>query len=294
MPYLHVVAAVTWADSLTAFGTVGAVVSSIVLASFSFAVSTRDRKKQKALAAVTHLERQAQLVQWWVEPCDLHESAYKGMLSTYKVYTDTPLDVCWGSKFVLRNASDQPISNIVVGLNRDLVVYDEKVPTSHVGPRQIWEQHLSGSGHSLLEDPYDSLSDYVAFTDQHGRRWIRSATGVLVQDMLDSEKRGRDASARQEALGRAFRREHARVRADPNQGSSSLSQRVKDTIYLTASSAAKRAYVRRRVNEGDRIAFAALQRLPTGAYDRRAAEDWYRWRSGEMSGESFLRRNSVY
>lgn len=271
--------AVTWADELTAYGTVGAVVLSLLLAIYGIVATWSERRARVAADRSARERAQAEKVHWWHELCGEHAIPYKNELSLGRSFSSLGLEQCWGEVVILENTSDAPVHDIVLNTPRYLLPEVGTFMPGEVGPRDRRVFHVAGFGASLL-DPQFYEAGAIYFSDAQGRRWKREKSGTLQRsassvacDIESSEKAQSLLHRTLSNLGAEFEwLEPARTRL----------YRVASLIGSapTPRTAAASRYLWHQLHSADEVAFRMLQELPTRHHARDIAVAWWKWRSG--------------
>ncbi len=271
---------ILWTDTLTAIGTVGAVVLSLVLAIVGWVTASVERGKRRAEAARAAARAQAEQGHWWLRDCDEHPSPWESEWVLSRAYATLGLERCWGDVVVLENKSDAPMHEIVVNAPSFLLLgLDAFVPGS-LGPRERRVFHVSGFGGSLLDPEFYASTGWLSFADADGKRWRRLWSGTLVPATTSRGEDQKVAEQRQLELYRTLRQLGEEERWVDSDGARLAEVKELLTSVGEARTPSVSRYLWQQLHSADEVAFGMLQKLPYNHWRRRVAAEWWRWRSG--------------
>lgn len=284
---------VTWADELTAYGTVGAVLVSLLLAIFGAVVALREKRSQSRRDRRNAERAQAEHFHWWHELCTTHPLPYEEESSLRDAYRALGLHKCWGEVLIVENTSDAPVHDVVLHTPRYLIPRLTSFIPGEVGPHSRRVFHIAGFGASLL-DPQFSPAGTAFFSDAQGRRWQREKSGRLVRSSASVEDDEKLAEKAQRQLFHTLR-----DIGDEEQWTDPANKFLRDVWKWIAiapedGSPARRRHMSQQLRRADSFAFRLLQRLPSNHYERRKAQLWWQWRSGKVSLDELIHGGEVF
>jgi len=266
----------SWADKLTAIGTVGAVAATLAITLITYFRDRGTRNRDQKDRADALLKQQALQVHWWLEPCTDHPPEWDGEDYGIRWLTSRTLSECWGTRLVIENRSELPIhdANPVMTLK---VILQPQFGNWSIGPGGRTTFDLSGEGECLL-DMVNAPSPYLLFRDHVGRAWRRNENGTLVRvdDSLNLSDEMISLS------GDAYRTINAAYRHEAE------GRRQKEEIRavigpLVANGLAGTTL--ELLEPGDAVAFELLQKAHRRGAARRVGEAWWSWRAGRSSAD---------
>ncbi|WP_341946209.1 hypothetical protein [Microbacterium sp. LWH11-1.2] len=266
----------SWADKLTALGTVGAVVATLAITLTTYFRDRKSRQTEARERAEFQLKQQALQVHWWLEPCPDHVPEWVGEDYGMGWLMSRSLDECWGSRLVLENRSELPIHDVSPVMTLRIVLRPQFGNWS-IGPGGRSTFHLSGEGECLL-DMVHAPRPYLLFRDHTGRAWRRDENGTI--SLVDPET---DLSDEMISLsGEAYRTLHANDRLQVGQ------RRAREEILRVLSplvAAGLDTVPLEKVWIADEVAFNLLQRFRRGNPERRVGNAWWSWRARSESSD---------
>lgn len=272
----------SWADKLTAVGTVGAVLATLVITLITY---FRDRQARVAEArerADFLLKQQASQIHWWFEPCPEHAAPWDDGSFGKEWLLARDLERCWGTRLVIENRSELPIHEVTPVMTLRIVL-DEQYGNWSIGPAGRAVFHLAGEGECLL-DSIGTPAPFLLFRDHVGRPWRRGENGALIalpQDTdLSDEMMGLSAAA--------YRMLHANRRTELDEAHER--QRIKDVLLPLV----QQGLAARNLEElapADELAFTLLQTSPLG---RGVAKTWWSWRARRAEPETLAKSLRFY
>jgi len=282
---IHVLAAnaaVSWADQMTAYGTVGAVATSLCLSIYGAVIAWREKRRSASDASERAERSQAEKLHWWHELCSEHPIPWDGELSLREIYKNLGLVKCWGEVLVVENMSDAPVHAVVLHTPRHYLDKLAAFMPGELGPGARRTFHVSGFGASLIGSEFRG-EGMVFFSDAQGRRWEREKSGTLRRSLgtvVEQEKLAGEAQGHLFRTLRSIGDEHEWI--EPARGA------IADALWLLATppdmnTPSRTAYVRKQIANADEAAFRMLQALPSRHWARRTAVIWWEWRSGKLS-----------
>lgn len=272
---------VSWADQLTAIGTLGAVALSLALAIYGIITASLDKRSRRAAEQRATERAHASSFHWWHELCVEHPMPYNLDLSTGEVYASLGLERCWGETLVLENTSDAPVHDVILHMPRYLLPGLTSFMPGEIGPHSRRVFHISGFGSSLI-DPKFWGAGRVTFNDSQGLRWQREKSGELHRASLPLPEELESAEEVQLTLFRTINAIGAEYNwIDPARDQLRDVLRTMVTTPHRPVGYATR-YQWQQLHHADSLAFRMLQDLPPRHYARRIATAWWRWRSGSL------------
>ncbi|KJL28782.1 hypothetical protein RS83_02263 [Microbacterium oxydans] len=260
----------SWADKLTALGTVGAVLATLVITLTTYFRDRRSRREEARERAQLLLKQQALQVHWWLEPCPDHLLAWDDDEHLAALLLGRRLDECWGTRLVLENRSELPIHEVTPVMTLKIILKPQFGNWS-IGPGGRYAFHLAGEGECLL-DLIGTPRPSLLFRDHVGRAWRRGESGSLaaIEDDADlSDEMISMSSAAYRALheNRRSELEDARERDGIREVIVPLVRAGLDSVSLDD------------LTPGDDVAFELLQRSHRQRTSHRVAKEWWSWRA---------------
>ncbi len=278
---------VTWADQLTAYGTVGAVLLSLGLAIYGAIAAWLEKRTRRKEAHEAAERAQAEHLHWWHELCSEHPLPYEDDLSLTNAYGALGLDSCWGEVLIVENTSNAPIHELVLYTPRYFLPRVTIFMPGEIGPHSRRTFHVSGFGASLL-DPQFYSAGHVTFSDAQGRRWRREKSGALTRSSTTTDNDLEAAEAIHWKLLHTLR-----AISTQQEWTGPANQTLREVVswFAVAPSASRAAHSRLmwlQLHKADELAFRLLQHLPTRHYERKVATKWWKWRSGVISLDDLI------
>lgn len=261
---------ISWADKLTAFGTVGAVVATLGITLTTHLRTSRERRIELAERTIERRMSQARQVHWWLEPCPEHVPVWDGDDYGAAWLSTRALEDCWGSRLVVENRSEFPIHDVLPVMTLRIALHQTYGDRS-IGPGGRVAHHLSGDGECLL-DMIHAPRPHLLFRDAQGHAWRRGEHGALnpVDDSTDL------ADIEIKLSSAAFRMISANYREDQKRRESTASiQRV----FVPLTNEGLDNISLEQLAVGDSVAFKMLQEMNPRRLERELARAWWSWRA---------------
>lgn len=268
----------SWADKLTAIGTVSAVSLSLGLAVMGYVKERKGRIELQRRRDLEARRSQAEGVHWWIEPCPDHPLTEELVRRLAVGPEINDMNSCWGKRLVIENRSDLPIHNLQPIMTEWAMNDGPWDFVSGIGPGVRSVRHLAGDGGCLLA-LFGVERPSLVFGDATGVIWRRLESGALVEEMHVMQEIEKERHEAELSVSRAVGQyELDRVAAQKHEVA--LKRYILPTFFEQ-----EKHRDELQLRQADAWAFRILQESWPLRSERIASVIWWQWRSGKLSFE---------